>query len=333
MTDPRSGDAETTMHARVIPADPVKERPTRAPLEKRKLWSHPAGPPILCASAVITAFGFAPLLLDKLEADVVQTAADVSTHIAPPWPSGTDPTLWPPAIAAIAWFTAAIAIITAVTGLKVPKIVPLVLAGILTATTAFAAWSTFDVVNTENWYLLPPCALSIVAFGLAARGLLRWRSTGYSGLGGNAVSTTLLGWALTLGVLIAGTAIVTESLEDSATNGGVQPAFSTQLSLDGLRTEGAPTLDTLRGWWVPQIASAQIHDQSGADAYLAKNQEWMARFPVIVVRGGDFPSNTLSTEDWMTLVPTAFGSEAEVQAWCASNRLGPNDCLPRQIPG
>jgi hypothetical protein len=327
MTNPEeTATAKTTIHARVIGADPVAARPAST---ATALWKHASGRPLVQSAALITGLGLAPLLLEQLQYDVFRTASFAARAAAPPVPAGTDPTLWPPTVASAAWLTGALVVVLALTGVKVSKPVPLVLGLVLLVTTAFGAWSMIDVVNTQAWALLPPCAACVDAFVMAARALQRWQRPHCTYGSGSALSATLLVWAVVLVLLVGGTAIATEAMKSAGAP--LAPASSAQRSLDSVRAETAGALGSLRGAWVPQVASAEVHDQAGADAHLAKHHEWAARYAVVLVRGGDFPSQTLGPEDWLTLVNQRLDSEAAVQHWCAGQGLGPNDCLPRQI--
>lgn len=327
MTNPNeTAIVRTTIHARVIEADPVVERPATT---RQALYQLPAGRPLVQSAALVAGLAVAPLLLDRLQYDAFRIASATARAVAPPWPSGSEPVLWSPTVAMVALATGALVLVVAVLGTRLPTAVPLVLAAVLTGTTAVAAWSTLDVVNAQAWVLLPACALGLLAFVVAARALLIARRTGVGTSKGSPVSGTLLAWGLVLAVLVGGTAIATAAVNSSTAEAA---SSSTAPSLDGVRSEGAAALDGIRGAWVPQVASAQIYDESAANAYLTKHQEWTGRFPVILVRGGDFPTSKLGAEDWMTLVVSPLGTEAEVQNWCTANALGPDDCLPRHIP-
>jgi hypothetical protein len=327
MTNPdETATAKTTIHARVIGPDPVVTRP---PSTAAPLWRHPAGKPLVQSAAIVTGLGLAPLLLDRFQYEEIQRAGRVARLAAPPVPAGTDPTIWPPLLATLAWLVAALVIVLALTGARVPKAVAPVLATVLAATTAFAVWTTIDVVNARDWMTLPVCVLSALAFVTAAQALSLWRRPANPYSSGGALKMTLLGWAAVLVVLVAGSAIAAEA---PATTSAPLTTAASAPGLDALRSESAGGLDGLRGAWVPQVASAQVYDQAAADALVARHQLWGLRFPVVLARGGDFPSNTLGPEDWMTLINQPLRSEEEVQLWCMAQNLGPNDCVPRQIP-
>jgi hypothetical protein len=327
MNPDQTASAKTTIHARVIGADPVVSRPesTAAPL-----WKHAAGKPLVQSAALVTGLGLSPLLLERLQYDVFRTATFAARAAASPVPAGSEPTLWPPTIATVSWVTGALVVALALSGMKLPKLLLPVLALGLLVTTAFGGWSTIDVVNGKAWLLLPPCVLFVLAVVTAAQALQRSRRPAGMYTSGSPLTTLVLGWAVVLVVLVAGTAIATEALKSSGAQ--LAPASAAAPTLDSVRAESAAAFDSLRGSWVPQVASASVTDQVGADAQLAKHQEWAARYSVVLVRGGDFPSQTLGAEDWLTLVTQPLGSEASVLDWCAAQGLGSNDCLPRQIP-
>lgn len=324
MTDAALTAGQTRITARVIPDDPVAPKAERT---GRPLHRHPGGTVLLWAAGIVSGVGVLPLLLDRFDFELTRSASSVARTIAPPWPADGDPLLWPAGVATVAWLVAVVVVVLAVAGPKVHDAVVLVLGGVLAGCTAVVVWSTIDVVNDMSWWLVPACLLGALAFLAAARGALRWRAAGSGGSRGGAVGQTLQAWAGVAVVLVAGTAIVTEVQEQSNGGGAAQSA-----TLAELHDASLPGIRNLQGWWVPQIASAKISDPAAGGLYATRHQELAEDHPVVLARGGDFPSATLGPEDWMTLVAQPFWTEADAQGWCDEQGLGPGDCLARYLP-
>ncbi|MGY1753778.1 hypothetical protein [Blastococcus sp. SYSU D01042] len=324
MTDAALTAGQTRITARVIPDDPVAPKRERS---GRPLSTHPGGAVLLWAAGIVSGLGVLPLVLERFEFELARSATSVARTIAPAWPAGGDPLLWPTGVATAAWLLAVAVVGLAVAGVKLPDAVVLVLGVVLAGCASFVVWSTIDVVNDMSWWLVPACLLGVLAFLASARAATRWRATGSGRSRGGAVGRTLQAWAGVAVVLVAGTAIVTQIEEQAAASaGGARSATLAELhdsSLAGVRE--------LQGWWVPQIASAKITDPAADGLYAARHQELADDYPVVLARGGDFPSASLGSEDWMTLVRQPFWTETDAQGWCDENGLGPGDCLPRYL--
>jgi hypothetical protein len=209
-----------------------------------------------------------------------------------------------------------------------------VLGGVLTLTTARAAWATVDVVDAGLWELVPLCLLCVLAFGLAATATARWRSapgsdgTGGEGIGG-VVAATLASWLVVVLVLLAGAAIAA-----SARTHAFGDAASPPQGLAGLLSVHAsdgPVLDDYRGAWVAQLAAAQVSDDAGASGFAVVHHDRSAQLPTLLVRGDDTGAPDLDDTWWVTVVRQAFGSKAEVENWCAEHGMTAPDCVPRLI--
>ena len=241
--------------------------PRRVP---HAIGRHPAATPLLTAAGLVTGIGLAPLLLDRLGFGVALAAAANARSAAAPWPADAAPWFAPSWVAMLAFAVAAVVLLLALVGLRVPDLVVLGLGGVLTLTTARAAWATFDVVDAGLWELVPLCILCVLAFGLSATATARWRSvpgsdgTGGEGVGGVAAAA-LAAWLVVVLVLLAGAAIAA-----SARTHAFGDADSPPQGLAGLlsvRASDGPAIDGYRGTWMAQLATAQVADDDAASAF------------------------------------------------------------------
>lgn len=335
MTVPeRLPTTQTRIIARSIEADPPKPPRRGISLTLRPLGKHPAGIPLVWSAGLVTGIGLAPLLLERIHLDVFGQAAALARMVAPAWPAGGAPSLWPAAFATLAWFTGAVVVVLAVIGVGLPDLAVLGLAGVLVVTTGRAAWSTLDVVNAQAWAVLPACVVVIVAFLLAARSALAWRKSGTDVASAGPIPATLFAWFLTLLLIVAGTAGANAAMKQAAQTASSSTSLPQTgvAGMEAARQADAPAFAALRGHWAAQIASARSLDDAGATAYLQQQQAWAGKFPVVLVRGDDFRSTALDASYWLTFAKQPFGSQTEVQSWCSSQGLGQNDCMPRLLP-
>ena len=293
---------------------------------------HPAGVPLIIAAGLITGLTLVPLLFDRLNWGVAQAAAANARSAAAPWPVPAEPWFTPGWVAGTAFVVAGAVLVLALVGLRLPDVVVLVLAAVLTAAMAWAAFATLDVVNAGVWELVPLCGLVLVAFALAATATARWRSTaavkGGEGAGGVAAAA-LATWVAVALVLLAGAAIV-----DSARTRAFGDAGPSDQGLPGLltiRATDAGQLDGYHGRWMAQLAAAQATTDEQASAYAVRHRDSSAQFPTLLVRGDDTGGPDVDDTWWITLVNQSFGSQDEVAAWCSSAGLAPPGCTPRMI--
>jgi hypothetical protein len=280
----------------------------------------------------VTGLSLVPLLLDQLTFDIATRAARSARSAATSWPAGGEPWFWPDWLATTAGITAVAVLVLALVGLRIPDLVVLVLAGLLTVTTARAAWATLDVVNSRLWELLPVCAVCVLAFGLAATAAARFRAprddSGGSGGGSGTAGVLVGGWLIVVLLLFAGAAIASSAETNAVGAAGPPQDVPGLLSI---RAADAADLDDLRGSWVPQLAAAQVggDDDAGASAFAVRHVDLAGRLPALLVRGDDIGAADLDDTWWLSLGRQAFGSDAEVQAWCTGNGIA--ECTPRQV--
>jgi hypothetical protein len=237
-------------------------------------------------------------------------------------------------VAGTAFAVAGAVLVLALVALRLPDVVVLVLAAVLTVAMAWAAFATLDVVNAGLWELVPLCILVVVAFALAATATARWRSTpevkGGEGPGGVAAAA-LASWLAVAVVLLAGAAIASSARthvfgESGAPAQGV-PGLLT------VRASDAGALDGYRGTWMAQLAAARATTDEQASAFAVRHRDASAQFPTLLVRGDDTGGSDVDDTWWITLVRQSFGSQAEVEGWCSRAGLAPPNCTPRQISG
>jgi hypothetical protein len=333
----RSNDAEDADKAE--DAAPTAEPPKNPAADdaastrsRHPLGHHPAGVPLLTAAGLVTGLSLAPLLFDQLRFGVALDAAANARSAAAPWPADAAPWFWPGWVAMLAFAISVGVLLLAAVGLRLPDVVVLGLAAVLTATTVWAARATLDVLNAGLWELIPACIVCVLAVGLAATATARWRSTpGQSssgeGLGGVAAAT-LAAWLVVVLVLLAGAAIAASARTHAF--GDVDSPPQGLPGLLSIRASDGPQLDGYQGFWMAQLTAAQVADDD-ASAYAVRHRDRSVRLPTLLVRGDDTGAPDLDDTWWVTLVRQSFQSRAAVESWCAENGLAPPDCTPRLI--
>jgi hypothetical protein len=309
--------------------DDAKPRRTFHPIGR-----HPAGVPLIIAAGLITGLSLVPLLFDELNWSIGADAAANTRSAASPWPASAEPWFTPGWVAGTAFVVGAAVLVLALMALRLPDLVVLVLAAVLTVAMAWAAFATLDVVNAGLWELVPVCLLVITAFALAATATARWRSTpdvkGGEGAGG--VAAAALATWLAVGVVLLGGAAIASSARTHAFGDADAPAQG----LPGLltvRATDAGRLDGYEGYWMAQLAAAQVTNDRQASAYAVRHSDSSAQFPTLLVRGDDTGGSDVDDTWWLTLVRQSFDSQADVEAWCSRAGLAPEGCSPRMIGG
>jgi hypothetical protein len=331
-TDAKTDDAPTPPPRTTTTTDAAgatRAEPEQAPRQRafHSIGNHPAGFALLLCSGLVTGIALAPLLFDQLRFDVATDAARAARSAATSWPAGGEPWFWPSWLAAIAALVAVAVLVLAILGLRVPDLVVLGFAIVLTLATARAAWATLSVINSRLWELVPLTIVCVAAFGLAATALLRWRSPdeGPAGGGGEAAAVAVGGWLIVALLLLAGAAIARSAETNAGSGAGPPQGVAGLLSV---RSADGPQIDDLEGSWAPQLSAAQVTDDT-ASAYSAQHATVAAGQPVVLVRGDDVDADDLDDTWWLTLGQLAFGSQEEAAAWCAS--AGPPGCVPRLV--
>ena len=124
----------------------------------------------------------------------------------------------------------------------------------------------------------------------------------------------------------------------AATGGATRAASATPApphqGLPGLltvRATDAGQLEGYHGYWMAQLAAAQVTTDEQASAYAVRHHDSSAQFPTLLVRGDDTGGADVDDTWWITLVRQSFESKAEVEAWCSRAGLAPPGCTPRMI--
>ena len=138
---------------------------------------------------------------------------------------------------------------------------------------------------------------------------------------------TIGSWLLVVLVLLGGSAIASSA--ETHAFGNVTSPPQDLAGLLSVRAADAPELDALRGFWVPQVAAAQVTDDTGASAYSVRHHDVRARFPTVLARGDDVGAPDLDDTWWLSLAQQPFASQQEAAAWCATNNVP--DCVPRLV--
>lgn len=96
-----------------------------------------------------------------------------------------------------------------------------------------------------------------------------------------------------------------------------------------------PTADAAVGLWLPQISSKFAGLEVGGVTYddaqiLAEFQDARNRYGAILVRSGDY-STFARAGLWVVLVPQPSAEPDAANAWCDSQRFGPDDCYAKRL--
>jgi hypothetical protein len=347
--EPKDDEAEKPAEAKDVEAKddgakpPVAEKPAAAqprreePEEKKQhsshaLAHHPAGASLLTAAGLVIGLAITPWLFDQVSFDVATRAADAARSAAAPWPAGGEPWFWPGWVATTAALVSLAVLVVAAIGVRVPDVVVLATAVVLTVATGWAALSTLDVVNARLWELIPVCLICVLAFGMAATALFRWRSPTGDDKGsgaGEVAGVTVGSWLLVVLVLLGGSAIASSA--ETHAFGNVTSPPQDLAGLLSVRAADAPELDALRGSWVPQVAAAQVTDDTGATAYAVVHHDLRSRFPTVLARGDDVDAIGLDDTWWVSIAVQPYASQAEAATWCSTNGIA--GCTPLQVGG
>ena len=142
-------------------------------------------------------------------------------------------------------------------------------------------------------------------------------------------AAALATWVAVAVVLLAGAAIV-----DSARTRAFGDAGASAQGLPGLltvRATDAGQLDGYHGYWMAQLAAAQVTNDEQASAYAVRHHDSSAQFPTLLVRGDDTGGPDVDDTWWITLVRQSFDSQAEVEAWCTRAGARAAGLHPRMI--
>ena len=328
--DAEAKDVESESLRKPKDAEKHRDDKPEKPHSSHALAHHPAGASLLTASGLVTGLALAPALFDQLSFEVAIRAADTARSAAAPWPAGGEPWFWPGWVATTAAIVGLAVLVVAAIGVRVPDIAVLATAVVLAGATGWAALATFDVINARLWELIPVCLICVLAFGMAITAVFRWRSpTGDDkGTGAGEVAGVTIGsWLLVVLVLLGGSAIASSA--ETHAFGNVTSPPQDMAGLLSVRAADAPEVDALRGFWVPQVAAAQVADDAGASAYSVRHHDLRSRFPTALARGDDVGAADLDDTWWLSLVQQPFGSQQEAAAWCTTNNVP--DCAARLV--
>ena len=327
---PAEKPAATKPPAKKPAAEKPRDEQPKKQHSSHALAHHPAGASLLTASGLVTGLAIAPALFDQLSFEVAIRAADTARSAAAPWPAGGEPWFWPGWVAATAAIIGLAVLVVAAIGVRVPDVAVLVTAVVLAGATGWAALATFDVINARLWELIPVCLICVLAFGMAVTAVFRWRSPTGDDKGsgaGEVAGVTIGSWLLVILVLLGGSAIASSA--ETHAFGNVTSPPQDLAGLLSVRAADAPELDALRGFWVPQVAAAQVTDDAGATAFSVVHHDVRSRFPTVLARGDDVGAPDLDDTWWISVVQQPFGSQQEAATWCSANSV-PN-CAPRLV--
>jgi serine/threonine-protein kinase len=110
------------------------------------------------------------------------------------------------------------------------------------------------------------------------------------------------------------------------------PADALQQRLDG----DADTVESLVGWWVPQLSSKREGDvvdgtRYDAAAVLTDFETWQARVPSSVLTRSERFTSFRGQRYWVTLAAEPFATAEEANAWCVAQDLGRDDCFAKRL--
>ena len=142
-------------------------------------------------------------------------------------------------------------------------------------------------------------------------------------------AAALATWLAVAVVLLAGAGIAesarTHAFGDTGADAQGLPGLLT------VRASDAGELAGYDGYWMAQLAAAQVTTDEQASAYAVRHHDSSAQFPTLLVRGDDTGGADVDDTWWVTLGLQSFDSTADVEAWCARAGLAPAGCTPRMI--
>jgi hypothetical protein len=97
-----------------------------------------------------------------------------------------------------------------------------------------------------------------------------------------------------------------------------------------------PTVESVVGQWVPQIASKRVGTVANGVTYDAEAiwRDVLAaktRYPQAALLRSDDYASFQRGGFWVTIVATPFPSAAEANDWCTANGLGRDDCFAKRL--
>ena len=95
-------------------------------------------------------------------------------------------------------------------------------------------------------------------------------------------------------------------------------------------------VESVTGWWVPQLSSKRPGTVDGGiryddDRILAHYRGLAARYPgAALLYSGDWPVFT-GGDYWVVIVAQPFATAAQANAWCDQQGFGADDCLAKNL--
>jgi hypothetical protein len=106
--------------------------------------------------------------------------------------------------------------------------------------------------------------------------------------------------------------------------------------LDDVARSDSAAVESLTGWWVPQLSSKKVGTVAHGRTYdsadiLDHYTALQGQVPgALLLWSGDWPVFT-NGDYWVVVAPRTFGSAAAANAWCDAQGFGPDDCLARRL--
>ncbi|RZT89139.1 hypothetical protein EV383_6098 [Pseudonocardia sediminis] len=117
-------------------------------------------------------------------------------------------------------------------------------------------------------------------------------------------------------------------------------SFPTASSATDRLTEQADldraAVESVTGWWVPQLSSKRSGTVDGGISYdsdriLSHYQGLAVQYPgAALLWSGDWPVFK-GSDYWVVVVAQPFSTAAEANAWCDAQGFGADDCLAKKL--
>lgn len=169
--------------------------------------------------------------------------------------------------------------------------------------------------------------IAVVAVLLVAAGATAWFLLSGNGRTAAAAAPTPIAQP-------SGGVAPTESAWPTST-GSQASTHTAQQALASWAESDRPSAESLIGWWVPQISAKADGLVVGSTVYtddmiLAEYLAAQRAHHAVLIRSDDYTSYQ-RPGFWVTLVPQAYSTAAEANAWCDAQGFAADDCFAKKL--